>query len=272
MPSIEELVPPQHLLPAYARSRSYTAAGARFLDTAASRGLQPHHRVLDLGCGVGRFAVALAGYLDERGSYVGIDIHKRSIRLCRTYVGQKLDNFKFKRVRPRDAAEFRFPFNAASFDFVFSNSLFTHLLPEVAEHYLLEIGRILRPGGRTLNTLFLLNAESLALLDSDASPQGPTHELSSDGLTRVKRIDRPQGWVAHEEGRVRRWHERAHMQIEEPVRYGSWPGRESSGPGFGEKDIVVAVRARRGIRHLLARGTKASETAGPPRSPVATAG
>ncbi|TMK69277.1 MAG: class I SAM-dependent methyltransferase [Actinobacteria bacterium] len=95
MQSIEELVPPEHLLPDYARSRSYTAAGARFLDTAASRGLQPHHRVLDLGCGVGRFAVALAGYLDERGSYVGIDIHKRSIRICQEYIGQKLDNFKF---------------------------------------------------------------------------------------------------------------------------------------------------------------------------------
>ena len=177
MPSIEELVPPQHLLPDYARSRSYTAAGARFLETARSRGLQPHHRVLDLGCGVGRFAVALAGYLDERGSYVGVDIHKRSIRLCRKYVGRKLDNFKFKRVRPLDAAEFRFPFSAASFDFVFSNSLFTHLLPEVAENYLTEIGRLLRPGGRTLNTLFLLNPESLALLDSGASPQGTTHDV-----------------------------------------------------------------------------------------------
>jgi SAM-dependent methyltransferase len=256
MPSIEELVPPEHLLPSYARSRSYTAAGARFLDTAASRGLQPDHRVLDLGCGVGRFAVALAGYLDERGSYVGIDTHKRSIKICRTYVGRKLDNFTFMRVRPRDAAEFRFPFGTASFDFVFSNSLFTHLLPEVAEHYLLEIGRILRPGGRTLNTLFLLNPESLALLDSDRSQQGTTHAFG-DGLARVKRIDRPQGWIAHDEGRVRLWHERAHLQIEEPVRYGPWPGRESSGPGFGGKDIVVAVRARRGIRHLLARGASA---------------
>jgi SAM-dependent methyltransferase len=255
MPSIEELVPPQHLLPDYARSRSYTKAGARFLETAAARGLQPNHRVLDLGCGVGRFAVALAGYLDERGSYVGVDIHKRSIKICREYVGQKLDNFKFKRVRPADAAKTRFPFRAASFDFVFSNSLFTHLLPEVAENYLLEIGRVLRPGGRTLNTLFLLNPESLALLDSEASPQGTTHEFGN-GLARVKRIDRPQGWVAHNEGVVRAWHERARLEIEDPVRYGPWPGRESSGPGFGEKDIVVAVRGRGGIRHLLVRGTR----------------
>jgi ubiquinone/menaquinone biosynthesis C-methylase UbiE len=257
MQSTEELVPPQHLLPDYARSRSYTAAGTRFLDTAVSRGLQPHHRVLDLGCGVGRFAVALAGYLDERGSYVGIDIHKRSIRICRTYVGRKLDNFKFKHVRPVEAAEFRFPCRTASFDFVFSNSLFTHLLPEVAANYLLEIGRVLRPGGRTLNTLFLINPESLAQLDSGTSPQGTTH-VFGDGLARVKRIDRPQGWVAHDEDFVRELHERAHLQIEQPIRYGAWPGRESSGPGFGEKDIVVAVRARRGIRHLFVRGTSAS--------------
>src|SRR2546422_9974162 len=100
MHSIEELVPPEHLLPDYARSRSYTAAGARFLDTAASRGLQPHHRVLDLGCGVGRVAVALAGYLGARGSYGGIDVHKGSIRICQDNIRQKLGNFQFTRVRP----------------------------------------------------------------------------------------------------------------------------------------------------------------------------
>ena len=257
MQDIEELVPPQHLLPVYARSRSYTAAGARFLDAAVSRGLQPQDRVLDLGCGVGRFAVALAGYLDERGSYVGIDISRRAIRMCRQYIGQPLQRFEFRRVRSADAAELRFPCRTASFDFVFSNSLFTHLLPEVTENYLSEIGRVLRPGGRTFNTMFLLNRESLAQLDSGTSPQGETH-VFREGPARVKDLDRPEGWIAHSEDFIRNVHERAHLQIEEPIRYGNWSGRESSGPGFGGKDIVVAVRARRGVPHLFVRGTRPS--------------
>ena len=257
MQNIEELVPPEHLLPVYARSRSYTAAGGRFLDAAVARGLKPQHRVLDLGCGVGRFAVALAGYLDERGSYVGIDISKRAIRMCRQYIGQRLPTFEFRRVRSADAAELRFPCRPASFDFVFSNSLFTHLLPEVAQNYFREIGRVLRPGGRTFNTMFLLTEESLAKLDSGTSPQGMTH-VFRDGPARVKDLDRPEGWIAHSEGFIRNVHKRAHLRIEEPIRYGNWSGREATGPGFGGKDFVVAVRERRGIPHLFVRGTDAS--------------
>ena len=140
---------------------AYMAAGDRFLEAAVARGLAPHHRVLDIGCGVGRFAVALAGYLDERGSYVGIDTHAPSLRLSRKYIGRKLDRFKFKRVPFGEAATLRFPFPSASFDFVFSNSLFTHLMPDIAENYLLEIGRVLRPRGRAFNTMFLLNPDSV---------------------------------------------------------------------------------------------------------------
>jgi ubiquinone/menaquinone biosynthesis C-methylase UbiE len=230
------------------------AAGDRFLEAAVSRGLEPHHRVLDIGCGVGRFAVALAGYLDERGGYAGIDTHAPSVRLCRQYIGRKLERFKFKRVPFSEAATLRFPFGDASFDFAFSNSLFTHLMPEIAENYLLEIGRVLRPKGRALNTMFLLNLESLALLDSDTSTHEKTYPFA-DGRARVKDPERPQAWIAHDEGFIRSVHKRALLKIEPPIRYGAWPGREPTGPGFGEKDIVVAVRARWGTPHLVRRGT-----------------
>jgi hypothetical protein len=103
--------------------------------------------------------------------------------------------------------------------------------------------------------MFLLNPESLALLDADSSAHDKTYPFA-DGRARVKHPERPQGWIAHDEGFIRAVHERAHLAIEPPIRYGAWPGREPSGPGFGEKDIVVAVRARRGMRHVLRRGTK----------------
>jgi hypothetical protein len=105
--------------------------------------------------------------------------------------------------------------------------------------------------------MFLLNRESLEWLDSGASPQGTTHVFGDD-RTRVKDLGRPEAWIAHDETRIRRLHERAHLRIEPPIRYGNWPGREASGPGFGGKDIIVAVRGRQGLPHLLVRGRNSS--------------
>src|SRR4051794_18652321 len=141
--SVRELVPPQDVLPAYARDRPgdepgdhFLKSGQRFLEATRARGLEPHHRVLDLGCGIGRFAVALAGFLDQRGSYIGIDVSRRSIKPCRTHIGAKLPNFRFvhaglfnteynPEAGAQDASDYRFPSRPESFDFVFSNSLFT---------------------------------------------------------------------------------------------------------------------------------------------------
>ena len=41
-------------------------------------------------------------------------------------------------------------------DVAFLTSVFTHMLPEDVEHYLDELARVLKPGGRTLITWFLL--------------------------------------------------------------------------------------------------------------------
>src|SRR5579862_1080583 len=43
--------------------------------------LKPDERVLDIGCGTGRMARPLAGYL-KKGSYYGIDIVKSSVEWC----------------------------------------------------------------------------------------------------------------------------------------------------------------------------------------------
>lgn len=45
---------------------------------------------------------------------------------------------------------------------------------------------------------------------------------------------------------------RARLRIE-GVRYGAWSGREPSGPGLGNKDIIVAEKlsvAESGIRQM----------------------
>lgn len=246
-PGIDELIPPKSALPSYTRKGDFKKAGARFLELAVDAGLEPHDSVLDLGCGVGRLAVALSQHLDDGGRYVGLDTDRKSIELCNEWIGSRLRQFSFvwadvfnttyNRRAEAKAAQYRFPFEQGAFDFVFSNSLFTHLVPDDARNYFREIGRVLKPGGRTVNTIFLLNQESLAQVERGESKQGALHEFGE--LARVKQTSRPEAWIAFDEEFVRRAHDEAGLGIER-VRYGAWSGREASGPGFGQKDIIVA--------------------------------
>ncbi|MEK6273268.1 MAG: class I SAM-dependent methyltransferase [Actinomycetota bacterium] len=214
-PGIDDLIPRQRALPTYARKGDFKKAGARFLHAAVDVGLEPHDRVLDLGCGVGRFAVALSEYLDDRGRYVGLDTSRQSIKVCNKWIASRLPRFsfvwadvfhtKYNQRAKANAAQYRFPFDDNAFDFVFSNSLFTHLVPDDARNYIHEIGRVLKPGGRTVNTIFLLNEESLALVESGESLQGVLHQFGD--LARVKRPKLPEAWIAFEEDFVRQAHD-----------------------------------------------------------------
>jgi len=164
MVRVEELVPPREILPSYAHNSNFRRAGRRFRRAAIRHGLKSDDRVLELGCGAGRFAVGLARYISEQGSYIGVDPAKRSIEICNEWIASKVPGFEFVwadlyngRYNPTGmirVVDYRFPCEDHSIDFAFSNSVFTHLLPSDAAHYLMELGRVLKPGGRTLNTIF----------------------------------------------------------------------------------------------------------------------
>ena len=128
-------------------------------------GLKPEHRVLDVGCGVGRVALPLTRVITS-GSYDGFDIVKRWIRWCQKNITPSHPNFRFAHAnvynshynrRGIPAEQFRFSYDDASFDFVFATSVFTHLGPAAARNYLREAQRVLRSGGTLLATFFLLD-------------------------------------------------------------------------------------------------------------------
>jgi SAM-dependent methyltransferase len=88
-------------------------------------------RVLDLGCGKGRFARALG----ELGALVtGLD-------LSAAMLGEAID---LDRVR---ASARRLPFGPASFDRVVAVEVFEHLAPRAVDQVCDEVRRVLRPGG-----------------------------------------------------------------------------------------------------------------------------
>jgi SAM-dependent methyltransferase len=209
-------------------------------------GLKPHHRVLDVGCGAGRMARPLTAYLHPGGSYEGFDMLRNKVRWCQSHIGRRFPSFRFTWVDLRnreyaphgriDPAGFRFPYGDGEFDFVFLTSVFTHMLPVEVERYLLEISRVLKPGGRCFATFFLLNGESRKLCAAGGGVFRFDHAL--EGCAVVDPVV-PEKAVAHEEELVQRLFRQAGLRGLPPLRYGRWCGRVS---GVTSQDIIVAER------------------------------
>jgi SAM-dependent methyltransferase len=95
------------------------------------------HRVLDFGCASARMLRFFPR--QEDGEYWGVDIKARHIAWCQQHLSPP---FCF-------AATTTFPhlpFEDDFFDLVYCGSVFTHI-SELADAWLLELRRILRPGG-----------------------------------------------------------------------------------------------------------------------------
>jgi SAM-dependent methyltransferase len=133
-------------------------------------------------------------------------------------------------------SEFRFPYEDASFDFAFATSLFTHMFPSDVKHYLHEITRVLKPGGRCFCTYFLLNEESLALTAAGKGTYQFEHERQGYRTIATKRAEAA---IALPEAFVRDLYAECGLDVAKPVLYGEWCGRTDFS---GFQDVVIAVK------------------------------
>lgn len=212
--------------------------------------LQPGHDVLDVGCGVGRMARGLTRFLDADSQYRGFDLGKGEIEWCQENITPIRPNFRFAHAdianttyNPNGAVkadEFQFPYDDGSFDFVFMASIFTHMFPPGLEQYMRETARVLRPGGRSLITYFLLNDDQRTAMRD--GPNAATYDLPGDGeagIYRVQNSDRPEDVIAFEEDYIRSVYKASGMVVEDPINFGSWSGRADP---LSFQDIVVAQK------------------------------
>jgi SAM-dependent methyltransferase len=250
-PRLEDFVPPPEL---FAAREDYAAVAQTLFDALVETSdLQPGERVLDVGCGTGRVAAPLVSHLGPSGSYEGFDRDAGRIAFCNERIAPLHPRFRFQAVDvfnserqkgTQRAGDFAFPYADDDFDVVFLFSVFTHMLPDGVERYLSEIARVTKPSGRTVITWLLLNDESLRLLDeqrdrrrnlaSNAHESALSHDL---GVCRVGDRSRPEAVVAYKEPFVLEAYAGNGLEVEHPIRYGSWIGREGT---LLNQDLVVA--------------------------------
>jgi SAM-dependent methyltransferase len=125
---------------------------------------RPGERVLDLGCGAGRFVAALR---DAGAEPVGVELAAAALeRARRTAPGADL-----RLVEPDGSL----PLEHASVDLVWCSEVLEHVADTA--HVLLEVRRVLRPGGRLLVTVPFHGRVKAALIalarfDSHFDPLG----------------------------------------------------------------------------------------------------
>jgi SAM-dependent methyltransferase len=189
-------------------------------------GLRPSDRFLDIACGIGRLAIPLTHFLDDKGSSEGFDVYDRSIEWCRKNISSRHENFRFTvadvktEVSPtatRTADDYVFPYEDGSFDFAYAGSIFTHLLPEGSTNYLEQTRRVLRPGGRLVATWNVFNKELGGLIPEAAG--NPDKYWPHDfGDYRLWDKENPELNVGYDVSYVRRLYADAGLEIVEPFR------------------------------------------------------
>lgn len=240
------------LPPAYLRHYYYGTLKPSVFATACDnaraelvlQGLRPDDRVLDIGSGIGNLAIALIP--DHRGGYDGVEIHRDAVDWCARTIQSRHPDFRFHRADVSsvayngsgevDPARYGFPFADATFDIVYLGSVFTHMFAPDVRHYLREIGRLLRPGGRCICSTFLLNASTEAGIKSGASFMSFDHPHAS-GVCWIHDLAVPEAAIALNEVFVHDSHAAAGLRITN-IRRGSW----ATG-GVNDQDVITSVAA-----------------------------
>jgi len=111
-----------------------------FLTEARLVGADPAYGdALDFGCGVGRLSRALAKRFDR---VTGVDVSAAMVEQANRLVAGENPNTTFVVNTER-----RLPFPSGSFDFVLTNIVLQHMPPSLAQGYIREFLRVLRPAG-----------------------------------------------------------------------------------------------------------------------------
>ena len=133
--------------------RHWDEQGERQLDFLKSRGLEPHHRLIDIGCGSFRAGRHFVDYL-EPGNYYGLDANHSVMQAG--YEHELTDEQRQRlpvanlRASDRFGVDFGVPF-----DFAIAQSVFTHISLNMIRLCLYRTSKVMTEGGRFYATVFV---------------------------------------------------------------------------------------------------------------------
>jgi SAM-dependent methyltransferase len=125
------------------------------IDFLRSAGLEPHHRLLDLGCGTLRGGIPLIAYL-EPGQYTGIEVRANVLEEGMRELAEA--GLEDRRPDLRVCADLSRLELATSFDFVWAFSVLIHMEDAVAAQALVFVARHLTASGVFFSNVNLGNA------------------------------------------------------------------------------------------------------------------
>ena len=113
---------------------------AAHISEAAALGLPVHRRsALDFGCGLGRLTQALAAHAEH---VLGLDVAPSMVAQARAFNrhGDRV-HYRVQAAPPLEGVADR------SIDLVYTGRVLQHIAPEYSRRYILELARVLAPGG-----------------------------------------------------------------------------------------------------------------------------
>jgi ubiquinone/menaquinone biosynthesis C-methylase UbiE len=114
-------------------------------------GIRPDDTILEIGCGIGRVGEALAPLCKE---WIGCDVSPHMLEHTRQRLAG-FNNIRLVEISGFDLA----PIPDASVDLVYCTVVFMHIDEWDRYKYVLEAGRVLKPGGRIFIDNFNLRSE-----------------------------------------------------------------------------------------------------------------
>jgi len=205
--------------------------------------LKPNDKVLEIGCGLGRFALPLTKFLNKEGQYYALDVIPAQIEYCKENISGRYPNFHFtladiynglyNRTGKYSASKFKFPYENNFFDLVFLHSVFSHMVLNDVSNYLSEIARILKPSKYCFITYFITNRQGSSTpeqLENDSRFKFKFEGYSSSDQSC------PENRIAYDEIILRDLYDDNGLKILEPIFY---LGTKNSLTG---QDVIIAVK------------------------------